>query len=139
MVGHYLFRYGITGYESFSSVSEANYNMLILMTTANFPDVMLPAYNEQFWVILFFCSFLCVGLYFLMNFLLANVFNKFKDRLERNYEKIMVKTEVFLIEIFDSYDNKNSRYKKGYLTWQEAKEFFSNIFSLNLRRKKHYE
>ena len=91
--------------------------MLILMTTANFPDVMLPAYNEQFWVILFFCSFLCVGLYFLMNFLLANVFNKFKDRLERNYEKIMVKTEVFLIEIFDSYDNKNSRYKKGYLTW----------------------
>ena len=52
------------------------------MTTANFPDIMLPAYAENYWVMLFFVSYLIFGLYLLMNFLLANVFNKFRDRLE---------------------------------------------------------
>ena len=56
--------------------------MIILMTTANFPDIMLPAYAENYWVMLFFVSYLIFGLYLLMNFLLANVFNKFRDRLE---------------------------------------------------------
>ena len=56
--------------------------MIILVTTANFPDVMLPAYEKNYWWMLYFVSFLLLGLYFMMNFLLANVFNNFKDRLE---------------------------------------------------------
>ena len=103
-IGHYLFRYSLTGYNSYSSVSESFYSMTILMTTANFPDIMLPTYATYFSVILFYGSFLVFGLYFLMNFLLANVFNKFKARLERNAYHVLFKAEMLLISLFDSYD-----------------------------------
>ena len=88
LIGHFLFRYKFEGYLYFESIGESFYNMMILMTTANFPDVMLPVYKENFWWMLFFVSYLVVGLYFLMSFLLANVFNKFKDRLENQANKI---------------------------------------------------
>ena len=35
--------------------------------------------------------------------------------------------------------NKFDFQKKGNLDWSEAKEFFSVLFNLNLRRKKDYE
>ena len=108
--------------------------MVILMTTANFPDIMLPSYKESYWYVLYFSSFLIFGLYFLMNFLLANVFNKFKDRLESNAEEIMKKTELLLIELFDKFDYS----KKGYLNWKESKEFFTILLKLNLRKKVHF-
>jgi two pore calcium channel protein len=57
--------------------------MLILLTTANFPDVMLPAYYENYFYMAFFVIYLLVGLFFLMNLLLASVFIKFKERFER--------------------------------------------------------
>ena len=82
LVGVYLFRYTFEGYWYFAAFDEALYNMIILMTTANFPDVMLPAYTVNYWNMLFFVSYLIIGLYFMMSFLLANVFNKFKERLE---------------------------------------------------------
>lgn len=37
--------------------------------------------------------------------------------------------------LFARYDYQ----KKGYLNWQEAKEFFSVLLDLNLARKRHYE
>jgi len=45
VIGHFLFRYTYEGFTYFETTSEAVWNMLILLTTANFPDVMLPAYN----------------------------------------------------------------------------------------------
>ena len=51
--------------------------MLILLTTANFPDIMLPAYNVNFMYSIFFISYLMIGLYFLLSLLLANIFTKF--------------------------------------------------------------
>jgi len=39
-----------------------------------------------------------------------------------------------LIELFDRYDG----HKKDFLSYTEAKEFFSTLLNLNLRRKKHF-
>ena len=46
-------------------------HMLVLLTTANYPDVMMPAYNASRPSVLFFVSFLLVGLFFCMNLVLA--------------------------------------------------------------------
>ena len=56
--------------------------MMTAMTTANFPDVMLPAYYKNYFIIFFFLIYLLIGLYFLLSVLIANVFNKYKGRLE---------------------------------------------------------
>ena len=62
---------------------EAYFQMLVLLTTANFPDIMLPAYYRSYWNSLFFIVFMCFGLFFLTNILLANIFGKFRERLEK--------------------------------------------------------
>ena len=45
--------------------------MLVLITTANFPDIMLPSYDRHSLAALFFVVYLVIGLYFLMNLVLA--------------------------------------------------------------------
>jgi hypothetical protein len=67
---------------TFPTVEAAYYNMVILLTTANFPDVMLPAYNAYRFNASFFIVFLVFGLYFLLNVLLAVVFDNYKKKLE---------------------------------------------------------
>ena len=44
VLGFYLFRYTFEGVSTFGDLHESSFNMLILLTTANFPDIMLPAY-----------------------------------------------------------------------------------------------
>ena len=82
IIGFYLFRYSFEGTMYFLDFSHSYASMLTALTTANFPDVMLPAYHQDYFIMFFFVSYLIVGLYILLNLLLANVFNKFKARLE---------------------------------------------------------
>ena len=84
-----------------------------MLTTANYPDVMLPAYDRQYWNMVFFVSYLIIGLYLMMNFLLATVYNQFKQRLERRHQKIISKTYDLLKLTFDNFDEE----KKGYLSY----------------------
>ena len=53
--------------------------LTVLITTANFPDIMLPAYGSHrpfaYLYILIFVPFLLIGLFFLMNLALARVFD----------------------------------------------------------------
>ena len=81
MVGFYLFRYSLSGMEFFYNFETSYVSMLTLLTTANFPDVMLPSYQINFFCMFFFVTYLIIGLFLLLNILLASVFNKFKERL----------------------------------------------------------
>ena len=89
--------------------------MLILMTTANFPDVMLPAYQTSYWCTFYFISFLFIGLYFLLNLLLASIFNKFKERLTKRGINYETKLRDYLSEYIDGFDDG----LKGYLDAEE--------------------
>ena len=80
---YYLFRNDFEGIAILSDMFESYYQFLILLTTANFPDVMLPAYERSFWYSSIFVLYLIVGLYFLLNILLANVFSMYKKRHEQ--------------------------------------------------------
>eukprot|EP01138_Halocafeteria_seosinensis_P002631 gb/GECG01002690.1/.p1 GENE.gb/GECG01002690.1/~~gb/GECG01002690.1/.p1 ORF type:complete len:899 (+),score=70.31 gb/GECG01002690.1/:1-2697(+) len=53
--------------------------LFILLTTANYPDVMMPVYDCHPWSALFFVAFLTIGLYFIMNIVLAVVYGVFQD------------------------------------------------------------
>ena len=79
---YYFYRPMFEGIVSFGSIRDSYRNMTILFTTANFPDIFLPAMNVSFWNCLLFMFFMLGGLYFLTNLLTANVFNKYQNRLE---------------------------------------------------------
>ena len=82
LVGYYLFRDEFEGITLLSDMNASYYQLLILLTTANFPDVMLPAYETGYFNSMIFVLYLIIGLYFFLNILLANVFSMYKRRLE---------------------------------------------------------
>jgi hypothetical protein len=47
----------------------------ICVTTANFPDVMMPSYNESRLTALYFISFMVISFFYLMNLILAVTVN----------------------------------------------------------------
>jgi|Transcript_17599 two pore calcium channel protein len=120
------------GFINFSSMTEAYYRLLILLTTANFPDIMLPAYEQNFWNCLLFISFLVVGLYFLMNVLLANVYSKFKVRLQSDGVQNMIDQERYLNEYLDRFDLDNN----GIMEPGESKSFYEEIFNFDVRQSR---
>ncbi|XP_075914145.1 two pore calcium channel protein 1-like [Petromyzon marinus] len=61
----------------FKTLDHSLVNLFILFTTANYPDVMLPAYAQNPLSCVFFITYLSVELYFLTNLLLAVVFHSF--------------------------------------------------------------
>ena len=81
ILGSFYFRESFEGVSYMQGIRDTNFQLLILMTTANFPDVMLPAYNVHWTHTLFFIVFITLGLYFWLNLILASVFNVFKSRI----------------------------------------------------------
>lgn len=76
----FIFMFGIIGFYTFSSSSvDPNFSTLhdslvslfVLITTANFPDVMMPSYSANPWAFVFFLFYLVFGLYFLQNLLVS--------------------------------------------------------------------
>uniref|UniRef100_W5KI88 Two pore segment channel 1 n=1 Tax=Astyanax mexicanus TaxID=7994 RepID=W5KI88_ASTMX len=61
----------------FNTLENSIVSLFVLLTTANFPDVMMPAYSRNRWSCVFFIVYLSIELYFIMNLLLAVVFDTF--------------------------------------------------------------
>lgn len=85
-IGQRLFSGSIEGTEHFGSFGNSFFSMLVCMTTSNFPDVMLPAYNMSRVYGLFFIIYLIFGLFLMMNLLLAIFYSNFKQRFEENLD-----------------------------------------------------
>ena len=76
----FIFMFAIIGFYTFSSSSvDPNFSTLhdsiislfVLITTANYPDVMMPSYSKNRWAFVFFVIYLVFGLYFLQNLLVG--------------------------------------------------------------------
>ena len=75
------------GKQNFPNLVEALWTLWICVTTANYPDVMMPGYNENRWVALYFVTFMIISFFFLMNVILAQVVNEYDTAvLERRQD-----------------------------------------------------
>ncbi|KAF0694644.1 Aste57867_14483 [Aphanomyces stellatus] len=83
------------------SYSESAWQFLILLTTANFPDVMMPAYTRARSYALFFVVFVAFGLFFLMNLILAQVFNNFQRIAAAETAQVEKSRAALLTQAFD--------------------------------------
>lgn len=89
ILGFYLFS-GISTDQNFKTIQSSFVSLFVLLTTANYPDVMMPAYHESRYYCVFFIIYLSLELYFLMNLLLAVVYDTFS-----NLEKTKVRSLFF--------------------------------------------
>lgn len=86
----------LEGFKYYKTLTESFWNMFILITTANYPDIMLPAYQKNRWTCIFFIVYLTFGLFLFMNLLLAIIYSNFKFKIESNLEaKIKKRNQYF--------------------------------------------
>ena len=130
---YYFYRATFEGFQNFSTIRDAYRNMTILFTTANFPDVFLPAMNINYFNAFLFMFFMLVGLYFLTNLLLANVFNKYQQRLQRKRQKRIQKRMDYISLLFDRHDTDKSQT----LNNMEAKQFLASVFDFDYHNEVH--
>ncbi|CAM9246720.1 unnamed protein product [Discosporangium mesarthrocarpum] len=63
----------------FNDFSDASWSVLVMLTTCNFPDVILPEFTAVPLSAVFFIPVVIVGVFVLMNFVLASVYDKYQQ------------------------------------------------------------
>ncbi|XP_062272652.1 two pore channel protein 1 isoform X2 [Scomber scombrus] len=74
----------------FNTLENSLVSLFVLLTTANFPDVMMPAYSKNRWSCVFFIVYLSIELYFIMNLLLAVVFDTFNEVEKMKFKSLLL-------------------------------------------------
>ncbi|XP_060190967.1 two pore calcium channel protein 1A isoform X1 [Lycium barbarum] len=96
------------GKTTFTSYGITLYQMLVLFTTSNSPEVWVPAYKESRWYCLFFILYVLLGVYFVTNLVLAVVYDSFKSELVKQVaEKDRMKLRT-LKKAFSLIDDSNT-------------------------------
>ncbi|KAI0227845.1 Two pore calcium channel protein 1A [Lamellibrachia satsuma] len=85
----------------FNNYFECVWDLYVLVTTANSPDVMMPAYNKNNWFAMFFFVYVVVNVYIFMNIVLASVYNNYKRHLKNEVIKTVYLKRRLLERVFD--------------------------------------
>uniref|UniRef100_A0A8B9K811 Two pore calcium channel protein 1-like n=1 Tax=Astyanax mexicanus TaxID=7994 RepID=A0A8B9K811_ASTMX len=82
----------IDGTSYFTNYLESVFELYVLLTTANSPDVMMPAYNYSSYFAIFFILYIVINTYTFMSVFLAVVYNNYKKHLKEEVRQL-VKTK----------------------------------------------
>nr|XP_026649106.1 two pore calcium channel protein 1 isoform X2 [Zonotrichia albicollis] len=89
------------GLPYFKNYLEIVFDLYVLVTTANSPDVMMPAFDFSSWYALFFIAFVIVNTYIFMSLFLAVVYNNYKKHLKNEIRKLAYMKRRKMIEAFN--------------------------------------
>lgn len=89
------------GAKYFNNLGGGMWSLLILLTTANYPDIMMPAYTEHREFVLFFAAFIILGVYFLVNMLTAVIFNVYQENRQARLAKLQRLRSQSLAQAYD--------------------------------------
>ena len=124
-MGSRLFAGTIEGVETFSNLNDSFFYMFVLLTTSNYPDVMLPSYGQQRRYAAFFIVYLVIGLFLLMNLLLAIFYSAYQERVDRSIDNFKERRNAFLIKMFRKYDKEGNEKLDKPIVFEITKELHS--------------
>eukprot|EP00939_MAST-03C_sp_MAST-3C-sp1_P005373 g5373.t1 len=116
-VGCVIFQDSDEGSEFFSSLATGINSMVVLLTTANYPDVMMPAYSNNRAASLFFVIYLIVGLFLMLNLVLATICDSYSQMLAEKEKDLMKQRKASLDAAFrllrraSAVDRRRSRHR----------------------------
>eukprot|EP01104_Vermistella_antarctica_P010984 TRINITY_DN3000_c0_g1_i1.p1 TRINITY_DN3000_c0_g1~~TRINITY_DN3000_c0_g1_i1.p1 ORF type:complete len:821 (+),score=236.62 TRINITY_DN3000_c0_g1_i1:42-2465(+) len=87
--------------------------LYVCVTTANFPDVFMPAYTKSLTAPLIFIPFMILGTYLFFNLLLAVIYNFYRLHMEKEVLRIVARQRDHLRDAFVILDPGRT----GYVTY----------------------
>ncbi|EHA99036.1 Two pore calcium channel protein 2 [Heterocephalus glaber] len=85
----------------FTNILEIAFELYVLVTTANNPDIMMPAYNVSWWYSLYFITYIIINTYIFMSVFLAVVYNNYRKHLKNEIRKLAYLKRHKMIQAFN--------------------------------------
>ncbi|WAR19030.1 TPC1-like protein, partial [Mya arenaria] len=102
----------------FKNYVESFWQLYILVTTANNPDVMMPAYDSNKWYCLFFTIYIILCLYLMLNILLAVTYNSYRECMKNQIKRAAYRKKSILHQAFEMIKiNVDGKEMVTYKTW----------------------
>ena len=123
--------YGQEGQDYFQSISISLFNMYVLFTTSNFPDILFPFYKKHNITSIFFIGFVFFGLYLVLNLMLAVFYNVYRHQIDKKIKKYDKMRNDFLTKEFQKLPKQN----EDVITLDEFKDAYKHEIRKNKKVK----
>uniref|UniRef100_A0A8C0DU09 Ion transport domain-containing protein n=1 Tax=Balaenoptera musculus TaxID=9771 RepID=A0A8C0DU09_BALMU len=91
----------VQGSPYFTNILDIAFELYVLVTTANSPDVMMPAYEFNWWYSLYFITYIIINTYIFMSVFLAVVYNNYRKHLKNEIRTLAYLKRHKMIEAFN--------------------------------------
>ncbi|CAL4058715.1 unnamed protein product, partial [Meganyctiphanes norvegica] len=91
----------VDGRPYFATYWDSLFDLYVLVTTANNPDIMMPAFDQSPYYVIFFVVFLVVCYFIYMNIILAVIYNNYRKHLKNEVKKAVYSKRQQLGKAFD--------------------------------------
>ena len=137
LIFYVMIIFGVLGYflfgdysEEFETVPESIYSLFILLSTCNFPDVMLNTFtNQNKRNFFFFFVYICINYFILFTLLKTLYYSEFFEEF-RSRARILVKDIIQVYESNDKEDIKNVK-SLNFLKFKGNKSFELLLIDIN--------
>lgn len=111
----------------FRDMPTALSSLLVLLTTANNPDVMIPAYTLNRAYSIFFITFSVIGTYCLMNLLTAIIYNQFRGYLLMSVQTSIIRRRLGIRAAFQVLASHGDQQAENHVRVESVLEVMNRV------------
>ena len=104
----------VDGKPYFTDWPDAFFSLYVLMTSANFPDIMMPAMYYNRWYVLIFVFFIIISMYIFLSIVLAVVYENYRKYLQEEVQSSVRHRHVNIRRLFSLLAHKRHVYLRDW-------------------------